>query len=745
MSIRETEPLPAPVVVSLYRGAVAVGGAAPAAVLCGARLGLGPAALRHLHEGWVDWAAGRLRVPAGEPCACRDCCETAREAAAETDESALSVLSDRCWEPPHGGRTVSFGWSRRLTAVLAHTLDRRRDREYTHDGRPFERGLAAAADAAAGVDPAGVDPRRLRATAAAFFARVGAERATLAALVGTDDDTARAFVRRHGTAAADALAARCGDPRTDGLDPDRFPSVADPTPLPDEPFDPRAFDAAWRAERAAGGDGRRLSNPRPSDVPPETDYDSARHGPVYRDYDDHVRRTDAGPVSTLPTRLRAEDDTTDSTAGDAMDSAKGNTTDSTAGDAMDSARDDTTDSTVEDTTDSTVEDTTDNTPGDTTNGAGDEADDPAPDSTTRGTTTPTSPPTRLDETDDPDESTATSDESPGSGAESTTGAGGPGGAGTDSPAETTGPRLGPDAGEASAAPRNRATEPIRLTESVRVAVAGLNGGQPTDARVVLGADEVVVAADETVTIPLSAVVDVAVDYVPDGMDDVFDDTVAVAYRRDGRRRLAVGEFPGRRQVDAADALFEALLADETVLVTHPARIGGRVTDERPRPCTVVPEGRRLAFHADGEPVTTIHPTELVHAERGRQRVADGGATRKAVKVRHHDGGDTVTTEFGAADDRLFRVLERRITHDYRRREERLRELDLSEAETETLVALYSAGDEMDVGMLLDVDPEGVGQILESLSARGLVDVEDDPGLTAMGETVVSERLDDVND
>ena len=673
MSIRETEPLPPAVVASLYRGAVAVGGAAPAAVVCGARLGLSPAALRHLHAGWVDWAAGRLRVPTREPCACRDCCETARSVATESDESALAVLYDRCFQPAHGGRTVSFGWSRRLTAVLAHTLDRRQARDHAHDGRPFERGLAAAADAADGVDPAGVDFRRLRATAAAGFARAGVAPATLAALIGTDEATAQAVVRRHGTAAADALAARCGEASPDGLAPERFPLVADPTPAPGEPFDPRSFDAAWRRERADDDDGdRRLSNPRPSDVPPETDYDPGRHGATYRDYDDHVRQTDAGPASTLSARL-------DEVGSD---------------------------------TDATVTAPTGGSP------AAPADDDLGPDGTEAGET---------DTFEHEEPATPETD-------------------GTDPPeAPDGGPRLDPDAGAVSMAPPDRVSGPVAFDETVRVAVAALNGGQPTDARVVLGETELLVAADETVQIPLSAVVDVAVDYVPDGMDDVFADTVAVAYRREGSRRLAVGEFPGRRQVDAADALFEALLAGETVLVTHPARVGGRVTDERPRSCTVVPEGRRLVFRADGETVTTVEPRELIHAERGRQRIADGGGTRKAVKVRHRDGGDPVTTEFGAETDRLFRVLERRITHDYRRREERLRELDLSDEETETLVALYSAGDEVDVGMLLDVDPDGLGRILESLADAGLVDLAGEaPGLTAMGETAVSERLDDVN-
>jgi helix-turn-helix protein len=627
-------------------------------------------------------------------------------------------LYDQCWTPPHGGRRLSFGWSRRLTAVLAHTVDRRLERDHEHDGRPFERGVAAAADAAPGIDPAGVDSLTLRATAARFVARTGVGVATLRALLGLDRETATAVIRRHGTVAADTVAAQFGDVSGERVDHERFPLVTDPTPVDGEPFDPRSFDGDWRNTRAAEtSDRRRLSNPRPSDVPADADYDPARHGPSYRAYDEHVQWTETGRVSTLAAVVTRDGD---SGTAETSETATG-VDETTAGDNEATLEDDET------------------TPG------------------TDGTTTGT------DKTaTGADETTAASD--------------------TSSTATDT-PTLDSDAGPASFAPRDRATEPIRTTETTRVAVADLNGGQPTTARIVLGDAEIVVAGEsETVTLPLESVVDVAVDYVPSGMTDVFGDTVAVAYRWDGDRRLAVGEFPGRRQRDVADTLFAALLDGETVLVTHPARVGGRVTDADPRPCTVIPEGRRLRFCAttagdgddpagesdgndlagesdgndlagesdgndpvgDPDVVTTVEPTGLVHAERGRQRVADGGSTRKAVKVRHDDDGRRVTTEIGARDDRLFQVLERRITHDYRRREERLQELELSDEETETLVALYSAGDEMDVEMLLDVDPDGLGEILESLSAKGLVDTGDDPGLTAMGETAVSERLDDVN-
>jgi helix-turn-helix protein len=716
---------------ALYHGALSLSDErerldACLAVVGGARLGLRADDLAHLHDGWIDWERGLLAVPAFEPCACTTCCDAARETAAETDRQPLAVVYDEQWSPTDGGRTLSFGWSRRLTAALATHVDHQRRDGFDRAGRRSrERLLRGAADAAPALDPTAVDFETLRATAGQFFAAVGFDAASVARLLGCPDETAAVYVRRYGDGgrerleetfgadtarAAGAAAARSGQS-------ERFPLVADPTPFEREPFDPTVFDAARRSERA---DGRRdptpVSNPRPVDVPGDVDYSRARHlrrshldpnsGRVSLGDDDRPTVSTLGQWVAVRERRRRRDSETDSEGTRRETDSEGTRPETD----LDSTRRETDSESTRREIDSDRR-----APGINSGGGGAARAD-SDDGTRRSIVE-----------DDAVETTAATETTP---VEDTS----PGGVGEVPPDD-------------SFAPRDKVTEPVAVAVSTQFAVAGLNGGQPTSGRVVLGAAELLFAADgETLTVPLSAVRDVAVDYVPSGMDDIFDSTVGVAYREDGNRRLAVGEFPGRKQLDVADALFEHLLDGETVLVTHPSRVGGRVTDSEPRRCTISVDGRRLSFRDDGETVSSVEPSSLLHTERGRQTVADG-TTVKAVKIRHDaaDSDDVVTTEVSAPDDRVFRVLERRVTHDYRRRERRLRELDLSEEEKETLVALYSVGDDVTPEMLLDVDPDGLGQLLESLADRGLVDLEgDDPGLTAMGETAVVEKLDDVN-
>ncbi|MEZ3115314.1 CheF family chemotaxis protein [Halobaculum sp. MBLA0147] len=845
-----TEPLSPAAAYALYRGAVSLSDSddrvdACCTVLLGGRLGLSLDEQAHLHDGWVDWDRGLLRVPESEPCACAACCRTARRRAEGREQSALATLYETCWQSPHGGRTVSFGWSRRLSAAVTAHVDRRREDEaapaWSAGGDDHSRRvlLAAAAEAAPALDPDGVGPDRLRATAARVFAAAGVSAEDLAALLGVERAVAERVVRRYGDGAATRLAAAvegtdaAASVSSGGLSASEWPLVVDPTPFANEPFDPRTVDAAARATRADDDAAPRpVSNPRPREPGADSDYDRARHDvPSYLDPGAEGVRVGVDGTATLSTlpgwvadreRERRGDATAAGTPpgvgrsgslpesvsdGGAVERRR-NSAGSAATETDGSARPNTSASTDGSARPNTSASTDGSTRPNTSAGG----DTPAQ------TRTPTSgggPAPGGDRTSGvhPD---PTGPETSGTGA-------GTAGADTETTStdadeagrsgETTGDDDGTDSGDevtvgtggsASLDPRERVTGPVRAEESTRFVVDGVDGGQPTDGHVVLGAEELLFVGREgdATTIPLSAVVDVAVDYVPDGFEDVFDDTVGVAYERDGDRRLAVGEFPGRKQIDAATEVFATLLDGTRATVTHPAKEGGRVTTALPRPCEVSVEGRRIAFHeirpaeddepelpevdADAdvdrellaklgtdddeseeedlspvervaglpdreltvadEPLATVEPTSLVHVERGRQTVGDG--MRDAVKVAHYadDIDETpITTEISAATERTYRLLKRRLTHEYRRRERRIEALELSEEEKEALVALYTVGDGVDPGMLVDVDPDGVGDVLTTLEEKGLVKTAgDDAGLSALGETAVNEKLDDVN-
>lgn len=253
-----------------YRGALALDDRSDRLAACyvlvgSGRLGLVPGELVHLHEGWIDWAGGALQVPGVDPCGCELCWESARVAQRRGDPRPLATIVDEDrWQGT--ARRVPFGYSRRLTGVLATALD-----AWPYLDRSGEdlRGLlVASAERATDVDPATVNWATLRASAAACFAAAGLDGRAIAAILGVEPPVAGAFVTDETDRASDRLRETF-----DGASPataeiaGRYPLVASHDAIEGEPFDPATFDADWRAGRVAEARARADGSPRPSAVP----------------------------------------------------------------------------------------------------------------------------------------------------------------------------------------------------------------------------------------------------------------------------------------------------------------------------------------------------------------------------------------------------------------------------------------------------------------------------------------------
>lgn len=261
---------------SLYLGALEFEGKqkrrACTVVLAGGRLGLRPGELQHLHEGWVDWDRGEIHVPARDPCACTRCWEAARQTQRAGDGRDLAtIVAETQWSPAGGPRSIPFGYSGRLTAVLAELFEA--DGYLGCSADDLAELVAESARRATGLDENAIDIHELRATAATFFADAGFDATSLAGVLGVDPETARQFTQATGGHARQRLYEAFGEPVPDGYG--AYPLVADPDPFEDEPFDPREYDADWRASRAATRtkDPSTLRNPRPDDIPDDVEYD----------------------------------------------------------------------------------------------------------------------------------------------------------------------------------------------------------------------------------------------------------------------------------------------------------------------------------------------------------------------------------------------------------------------------------------------------------------------------------------
>lgn len=266
-------------------------------VLCAGRLGLRANEIQHLHEGWIDWERGVIRVPAHEPCACKWCFDSAVGKVAterdvpETevnrfDEDVLEYVYEYQYEPKPGAsaRIVPFGLSRRITAWLMLFFE---DHDYLDITQQQMRDdVRKAAEFAVGVDPSNLTPHPLRATGATFYADAGVLSKPLRDLMGWSDlAEARRYVRgsgRHLTVDIYELFGR-GDwaPERVPEDPgEEFPLTCDPRPFAAEvDVDPREYGPDRRMERAAqlADSDEVLFNPRRARLPDDVEYEPDRH------------------------------------------------------------------------------------------------------------------------------------------------------------------------------------------------------------------------------------------------------------------------------------------------------------------------------------------------------------------------------------------------------------------------------------------------------------------------------------
>ncbi|UWG52240.1 Component of chemotaxis system associated with archaellum, contains CheF-like and HTH domain [Halalkaliarchaeum sp. AArc-CO] len=277
----------------------------------------------------------------------------------------------------------------------------------------------------------------------------------------------------------------------------------------------------------------------------------------------------------------------------------------------------------------------------------------------------------------------------------------------------------------------------------RVHTADVAGNEPVAGRVLLSQRRLVLATDEVkTTVPLSSVFDVAVGTVPGDLQSFFSDTVTVAYTDGNARRTAVVEGNPEPMERFTTVLFKALLHDVTASVRHPAKVGGRVTDEPDQRAAIKLGDGELSFVGCREPFS-IDLSTVVDYER-LQRTLDG-ETRPTLSVRHVPEGSPVTSLVTVSSERTLNVIGRYVKLEYGEVMEEVYELDPTEEELQILVTLYTADGDVTVSDIVTGDATRASMVLEGLRDRGLVvDGEGGPTLTPKGQMVVSTYLESVN-
>ena len=266
--------------------------------------------------------------------------------------------------------------------------------------------------------------------------------------------------------------------------------------------------------------------------------------------------------------------------------------------------------------------------------------------------------------------------------------------------------------------------------------------EPVRGRVVMSKRRIVLATeDDKTTIPLKGVFDVQHETAPGDLAEFFDDTVTVGYERDGDRHVAVIEGGGDTVERFVVLVFKGLLNGSNVYVKHPARRGGRITDQSFESGGLAVSDGTVAIK--GGVGARIDISTVTHFERVEREI--GGTSRQLLSVRHMGDTGPITTELALDSGRRMNLLGRFIRLRYTHLKQDLEAIDLTDEEIEALVAIYSSGPDANLATVLGVDASQLTFHLNNLIDKGLVeDDEDGTKLTAMGQAAVSEHIEDVN-
>jgi len=267
--------------------------------------------------------------------------------------------------------------------------------------------------------------------------------------------------------------------------------------------------------------------------------------------------------------------------------------------------------------------------------------------------------------------------------------------------------------------------------------------EPVSGRILLSHKRLVLATGEfKTTVPLSKVIDTNLGTVPPALTEFFSDTITIAYADSDSKRTVTIEGKGENVERFKTVFFKVLLSGQTVIVKHPAKRGGRVTDAGDRKMKLKLSKGTLRLEGSGENFT-IELGSVTSFSREKRDL--GGKVRPALAVDHTAEGTMLTTIITLPNNRKLNLLGRFLKIEYSELMEEIADLTFTEEQIEALVTLYSAGGRAKLQDLLTGDVNETQVILNQLRDKELIrDVDGALQLSAKGQAVVSDHIEDVN-
>jgi helix-turn-helix protein len=267
--------------------------------------------------------------------------------------------------------------------------------------------------------------------------------------------------------------------------------------------------------------------------------------------------------------------------------------------------------------------------------------------------------------------------------------------------------------------------------------------EPVEAQIQLDADQLDITAGQArYTIPLDTIHDTTVGSVTAAIEEAFPESLAVAYTAEETQKRVV---IGGTEDDISSfrtRLFTSIIGTQPALLKHPAKRGGRLTDTETVKMQLQLSDTAVRL-SDGDRALTIDVEDVIGVEHEHREFRD--TRRPTLAVDHTPDDATVTTFLTLPEKQDLTLLSQFIQLNYSQVTDDVSELELSMTETQALVALYSAGGNAPLEMILTGEDSEQAELLQTLEDQNLVIKEgEDLQLTSRGEVAVTEEIEAVN-
>jgi len=249
---------------------------------------------------------------------------------------------------------------------------------------------------------------------------------------------------------------------------------------------------------------------------------------------------------------------------------------------------------------------------------------------------------------------------------------------------------------------------------------------PIDARLGLG-DPISVRNGELSTeIPTSEIFDVRTGPPPKAAANVFTGTVLIIGFEGTRGREVLFVDGKEGTLDKiAGLLYRQLLHGIDVAVSHPSKIGGRVTDKSFEIGKLLVTPGLVGCGSVNEPLS-VDLDRIVDFSRSTETLL--GERRPVVDIKYVRRGVAVSLKLSLASNRKQHLLGLFLRREYDELREQLRGIDLAAPAIRALVKLYSARGTAALPSLLEDAESSSASIVRELEEAGLIEANGERAL-----------------